>query len=455
MSEPVFINRPHIELLQRLARGSLKQNLPRAIRLWALLITLYGDDNHRLKLGNSFTFAEWRHAFFSSTHPQGETVPPLHDSACACAKTTADWIFDPQIGVPKSEWLRSLSSHDAIPAKLDELLEQRLFAVTRRSLQADLQILTKLGWLKRDGHDYVRVTNWPTSPVLGNATTSKDTAVPYPCDPYGLALLNLDLADIAQSFREPIGGERRFFFEVDYIIHKTNQERVEDWHETLKQLWVQTPTPPIRITYNSAREGAALKCIVYPVCVYYVRRAIYLCAFGQTPTRKGEWYNYRLDRIQQMYPLDWTDEDIPKLLLDRYPHNLPKPDYIQEQMEQSWGFDFYEPSKLMVLRFERTFHDRYVQGTFRHDTFKPVSYQQAEQLIRQHTPKQDHQQALLTVLQSRDRSDAYYCVRYRDDDTNVKMRLRAWRPNGEVLLPWELRQKIIEEVKQEAGLYLS
>jgi CRISPR-associated protein (TIGR03985 family) len=448
MSEQVFRERPHIELLQWLARGSLKQNLPRAVRLWALLITLYGDDNNRLPLDDSFTFAEWRKAFFSRTHPQGEAVPHLHDPDCTCAKTTADWIFDLQLGVPEPEWQRSLRQHDAIPTKLDELLEQRLFAVTRRSLQADLQILTQIGWLDRKGQHYQRVLDWPASPMTGTPKTSNTQL-----DTYDLALLNLDLADIAQSLREPVGGEKRFFFEVDYIIYKTNQERVEDWHETLKQWWAQTPIPPIRITYNSAREGTSVKCIIYPVCLYYVRRAIYLCAFGQTPTRKGEWYNYRLDRIQQMNELDWADEDIPHLLLKRYPHSLPNPDYIREQMEQAWGFDFYEPPKLMLLRFKQEFHDRYVQGTFRHDTFKRVSHQQAEQLIRQHTPQQERQQVLLNILQSRPRSDSYYCVRYRDDDTNVKMRLRAWRPNGEVLLPWELRQKMAQEVAEEFQNY--
>jgi hypothetical protein len=103
MSELIFSDRPHIELLQWLARGSLKQNLPRAARLWVLLITLYGDDTHRLKLDDFFTFAEWRKAFFSRTHPQGEAIPDLHDPDCACAKTTADWIFDPQLGVSQSE----------------------------------------------------------------------------------------------------------------------------------------------------------------------------------------------------------------------------------------------------------------------------------------------------------------------------------------------------------------
>jgi CRISPR-associated protein (TIGR03985 family) len=444
MSEQIFSDRPQVELLQWLARGSLKQNLPRAVRLWVLLIALYGDENNGLQLGDFFTFADWRKAFFSPTHPQGDAAPPLHNSDCVCTKTLADWIFDPQIGVSESQWRRSLQQHDAMPAELDKLLNQRLFAVTRRSLQADLQILTQIGWLKRDGHYYMRVTNFPTRQLINNRLT-----------PYELALPNLDLAATTQSLSQPIRGIQRFFLEVDYIVSQTNQDRVEDWQEKLKHYWQQIATPPIRITYNSAREGKAVKCIVYPVCLYYVRRAIYLCAFGQTPTRKDEWYNYRLDRIQQMHELQWTDEDIPHLLLKHYPHSLPNPDYIREQMEQAWGFDFYEPPKLLLLRFQQEFHDRYVQGTFRHDTFQRVSYQQAEQLIRQHTPQQEHQQALLNVLQSRPRSDAYYCVHYRDDDTNVRMRLRAWRPNGEVLLPWELRQKITQEVSQEAQLYLN
>lgn len=442
MSEQIFSEYPHIELLQWLARGSLKQNLPRAVRLWVLLIALYGDDTHRLKLDDSFTFADWRKAFFSPTHPKEEAASPLHDPNCACAKTIADWIFDPQIGIPESEWRQALSSHDAVPTKLDKLLEQRLFSATRRSLQADLQILTQIGWLKRDGHDYVRVTNLPARPLLDN-----------PLTPYQLSLPNIDLAATTQSLSQPIRGIQRFFFEVDYIVSQTNQDRVEDWQEKLKHWWQQTTVPPIRLTYNSARVGQAVKCIVYPVCLYYVRRAIYLCAFGQTPTRKGEWYNYRLDRIQQMHPLQWTSEDIPHLLCQYYPHSLPKPDYIREQMEQAWGFDFYEPAKLMLLRFKQEFHDRYVQGTFRHDTFKRVSHQQAEQLIRQHAQQPEHQQALLNVLQSRPRSDAYYCVRYRDGDTNVKMRLRAWRPNGEVLLPWELRSEIAREVALEFQNY--
>lgn len=44
MFEQIFIDTPQIELLQWLARGSLKQNLLRAIRLWVWLRSLYGSE---------------------------------------------------------------------------------------------------------------------------------------------------------------------------------------------------------------------------------------------------------------------------------------------------------------------------------------------------------------------------------------------------------------------------
>lgn len=443
----LFCDRPHVELLQWLARGSLKQNLLRAIRLWVWLCTFYGDEKDRLCLNEPFTFTDWRDAFFNPTHSKGEAIPDLHDPTCACAKTTAEWIFDAKSGVPASEWRQSLQQHDAIPdTALDKLLQRKLFAVTRRSLHADLQILAELGWLKRQRQKYHLVRDLPTRPVAVSLEP-----VNTRLNAYDLAFVNPDLEIIARNLSQPVGGFQRFFLEVDYIISQINQDRVEDWQDKLRQLWEQTPIPPVKLTYNSAREGCAVECIVYPVCIYYVQRAIYLCAFGQTPQRKEDWYNYRLDRIQDMKPLEWK-RGIPQLLLKRYQQNKLNPDYIQEQMAKAWGFDFYLPPKLMLLRFDREFHDRYIRDTFRHDTFEFVTYQQAEQLIRQHT-RQPQQQALLTVLQFRSPQDAYYRVYYREGDTNVGLRLRAWRPSGEVLLPWELRQSIAEEVETEFQLY--
>ena len=58
-------------------------------------------------------------------------------------------------------------------------------------------------------------------------------------------------------------------------------------------------------------------------------------------------------------------------------------------------------------------------------------------------------QALLEQLSHCSPQDAYY----RDNDSNVMLQVRAWRPKLEILLPWKLRQQMIREVKQELSMY--
>ncbi|RUS92957.1 hypothetical protein [Trichormus variabilis] len=161
MSEQNFSDVPQVELLQWLARGSLKQNLLRAVRLWVWLCSLYGEGQDQIFLEDGFTLADWKNAFFSSTHPKGEAIPQFHDPNCNCAKTTADWLFDAKTGLNPEDWKHCLLSHVHI-SNLDEILDKRLFGVTRRSLQADLQILEELGWLENREQKYHRVKSLPS-----------------------------------------------------------------------------------------------------------------------------------------------------------------------------------------------------------------------------------------------------------------------------------------------------
>ncbi len=167
MLSAIFSDRPNVELLQWLARGSLKQNLLRAIRLWVWLRFLYTEDGLTYqRLVEPFTYAGWRDAFFGPNHTLGEEIPEVHSTSCACARTAADWLFDAGSGVSELEWRRLLQEHDAIPdVELDQLLQQRLFGVTRRSLYADLQILVELGWINRKSAKYYRVSEFPNRPL--------------------------------------------------------------------------------------------------------------------------------------------------------------------------------------------------------------------------------------------------------------------------------------------------
>ncbi|MBD2471725.1 TIGR03985 family CRISPR-associated protein [Nostoc sp. FACHB-145] len=455
MSELVFQDLPQVELLQWLARGSLKQKLLRTIRLWVWLRSLYGDRQERLALDDSFTYAEWRDAFFSSTHTKGEEVPSLHDPDCPCVKTTQEWLFNEKTGVVAHQWQESLMAHTGITDSR-KVLKRRLFGITRRSLQGDLEVLADLGWLVYKNEKYYRVNEFPQRPL-----TPKDEAESNKLGVYELNFLHDDLVGFAQNHFHKINGVQRFFLKVDYVVPRTTLDAVDDWQYQLRELWAKTPVPPIKLTYTSAKVGHQLDCIVYPVCIYYVQRAVYLCAYGESPDKQSEWYNFRLDRIQKMIPLSWDNSGLPLNLCQHYQshtlHTLPSPDYIAVEMSKAWGFDFYLPSQLMLMRFDRDFGDRYVKGTERHETFEEISYQQAQNLIKQKI-KPPEQQALLKILANRSPQDAYYQVfiRYQDEkyrDNNVIMRLRAWRPQCEVLFPYELRQSIAADVAKEFQLY--
>lgn len=449
MSDQIFDDPPSIELLQWLARGPLQQNLPRAARLWVLLRSLYGELlPETSRLSQRFTYSHWHQRFFALSHPSDGKPEPEHDPTCRCALSLADWLlkFDPEDPDFERRWRQSLQQHNPIPEKtLAQLLQAPLFASTRRTFLDDFKILVEMGWLKQQGRasSYLKHGAWPSRP---KPNTVAD-----------LTFLTPDLALLANNLATPIGGAQRFFLHVDYIFDAKSDipDRVEELQSELKRLWASTPTPPVRLTYHSLKQGQTQQRVIVPICVYYVQRAPYLCAFGQVPgTDPIAWYNYRLDRVQQLTPLTWSDPAVPPCLRQRYQTPpLPHPDDIQEAMTAAWGFDFYEATSLLLLRFDREFHDRYIQGTFRHDTFEQVSYAQVKCLILTKTDVGNPRQALLAILAARSSEDAYYQVHYRQNDPNVGMRLRAWRPRVEVLLPWDLRQQVTQEVQQEWALY--
>jgi CRISPR-associated protein (TIGR03985 family) len=198
-----------------------------------------------------------------------------------------------------------------------------------------------------------------------------------------------------------------------------------------------------------------VEIITYPVCLHYMRRAKYLSAYGIDPHGNFGWHNYRLDRIaaKSLQILAWGDPLIPKLLKELWrTGNLPTPDEIQAELDEAWGFNFYYPKGLLIVRFPPQFARWYVDDTVRHPTFEPIAYQQLLQLIRQQV-KGSQQQQLLSIIQQRPTTDAYYKAWIRLGDINVLMRLRDWRPNGEVIAPLSVRQKLLEEALQEVSHY--
>ncbi len=486
---PQFENLPTVKFLHLLAQGNnLKQQLPKAVRLWVILRSLYGTDTDEVKLslGENFTYNQWRDEFFNAENSHTrDQIPPLHDPECNCAKSLKDWLFDSNLSIAQDEWQKSfLQIYKIKPDALEILLssgkcpdnkdkkkgykkgkgskpmppqsgepkmpEYRLFGVTGKNLQYDFESLIKLGWLEanttKSGHEYLKVQSFPEINISHDNRTETEKII-----------TSCDFTEIYDTYREPINGTQRFFMHVDYVVSKEAIDRIGDWQYQLKSIWEKTPVPPIFIEYDSASLGKKGKRLIYPVCLYYFQRAPYLCAFGQRPKNKTDigWYNYRLDRIQNITELDWNNAEIPVEVRQKCENQSISPKDIQGEMAEAWGFDFYQDSRVMLLRFDQEFSENYIEESFRHETFQPIKSQRDfTDLLGKYSHIPEAQELLEKIKSNFPNDDyAYYRANYRVGDNNVIMRLRAWGPNVEVLLPQELRDRLKEDSEKTWQIY--
>lgn len=479
---PLF---PDFRLLDNLVDGSLNQsqNLITAMRRWRLINWFYGDGEQNLQLTRELrhTFNEFCQAFFQlqppqeSNHPQGKFMEKLedilkpHNLQCPCYKTTKDWLTF--YGFSVIQWQEDLQKYIAITDKtFDHVLQDRLFAKTRRTLQNDIKFLTDKSCIQFKESVSKKQNIIERLEQLPDWLIRKVTdQIEYPAD-HNLNLNPTELADLAQAldliaFLDPklypiaeklsleVSGTRRVFLHVDYVVPEDIQAEADDLQARLQDNWRWGTNKPILFQYNSARLGRR-ECIAYPVCIYYIQRAKYLCAYGINPDEKITWYNYRLERIKSEELLEWSDTRVPQFLLEQYQQKrLPQPTDVEAAIKQVWGFDFYQPASLMLLRFDRNFHDSYIKDTFRHETFNLVkSSQEVRRLIEQLARNSAEEARLLDVWQ-RYPQDAYYTAKYRVNDNNVIMRLRAWGANVEILLPTELRDRMAQDIQAAYKLY--
>ncbi|NJM73510.1 MAG: TIGR03985 family CRISPR-associated protein [Scytonema sp. RU_4_4] len=507
MKREVFNYPPSVEVLKLLTPGSLKQNLAKAVRLWVILRSIYGDDADeiQLELKEEFTFFQWRDLFFldATKHHSRDKAPILHHAECRCATKLTEWLFASSLSIEKRKWSQSFQKYYSIqPDELESLLltgmmthsqtnsqpgddsvttsnsqkskkskkfskslsDGRLFAVTSRNLKEyDFQSLVNLGWLKKGNHQgevnqvkYLKLDKFP------EFFLTRIEEVQNPSEQF----TNEELSAFNHSFSQPINGIQRFFIHAEYIIHPRLYNRVESLQKHLKDIWAQDNIPLVKLRYQSAKlYHDTVDCIVYPVCIYYYQRAPYLFAYGQTPKQddknswsKIDWYDYRLDRILELdeLPKNVESADIPKHFINKcqgkYP---PTPDDIKEKMSAAWGFDIYQPQELLVLKFDQYFYGNNIKGTEREEMFRQISLQQVERLVKSYTPSASPEQKyLLSTLQSRSPNDIYCKVDYRVDDNNIVMRLRAWGPKVEVILPLHFRERMARDVEATYKLYL-
>jgi len=480
MNEGLFDYAPTVDLLQDLlGHGRLiRHNLQKAVRLWVILRSIYGDvaSEQTVDLDQSFSVKAWSQQFFTDTtkyHCDRDRALPIHnDPNCPCAKTINDYIFDPFYDIDPQQWKANFAKESGIKdeheleflllngsQKNKPLIEGRLFVITGKTLVNDFESLVENGWLQEvskgnKGKEYQKVSAFPNSHnVEANEAIAPSNFIPID-----------EIATLAETLGQKIKGIQRFFLDVEYIVPQRRSKHVENLQEKLKTCWEADDIPPIQITYTSARlYQRELELIVYPVCIRYHQRAPYLYAYGQAPHEKLEpsditpldWYDYRLDRIESISQLKWSDRQIPIALKQKHDKGtLPTTDDVNAELGRALGFDFFRPKESILLRFNPYFHDNYIDHTERTALFKTISYEEAERFLHNASANTTEQNNyLLKILRSRASHDVYCRVEYHVGDRTAIMRLRAWGQQVEVLSPWSLRQQMQADIAKLSEMY--
>lgn len=468
----IVIPKPTIPYLEKFVTGSsLKQtdSLHKAVRLWVTLNSLWGNT---LDLVFPITHRQWfnqaigQQELFTDGLSESTFQQPIDRIPLSY------WLFD--LGnIHQEAWITNYCQTFLMPREtVIGLLDQYPFFSSaktidgiKRHLVNDFKTLAELGCLEEEVITPKRILyhlpqELPTE-FTHEVSLLKSQELPSSLS----AMLQAEnLAEMIKTYNVPINGVNRFFMDLDYIVSSNHGDKVCNHQQLLyEKIWTQTPVPPIQIEYNSMSQGRVLELVTFPVAIYYSKRAPYLCAYGQTPHQtlnQLNWNNFRLDRTLNIRPLPWPadldelEDELPFELCKAYfNHTLPKPIYIEEELEKAWGFDIGLPSGLMLLRFNRSFHDAYIHTSERHPTFTRLcTSDEIETFIQDLPLNQTDKQGLKTRVLAHI-TDAFYQAHYRDMDNNIVMRLRSWGPNVEVLFPPQLRQRMQADLHQSKAMY--
>jgi CRISPR-associated protein (TIGR03985 family) len=473
---------PTPRVLHWLSGGQLANRLLRSVRCWVWLSLIYGDRTTPTTLPEPFRYGDLRRIALAPSHPHDDTATvadmnrQCQGSHCLCQVPASELLFRRQPDLLPDDWIAEVSHLSGLSTtELEHQLGRCPFATVHRTLRDDLAWLAQRGWLTSAGRGKwakVAPRRWPQCPISledssqeGALNTRDKRELLHLLEPIAFLHPHLDvvvdnlwkqLTSQAVS-RSRAESPRRIFVHLDYILSDDLQEQVDQHQEDIEQLWHSPDGGVIQFDYWLARSQQSRRVTTYPVCFHYARRAKYLSAYGQCPDGSVGWHNYRMDRIQSppVKVLAWGDRGVPKELKAlRQAGQLPTPQEVEDKLEEAWGFNFYLPRGLLIMRFDREFARWYVQDTKRHDTFAPVAYGDLAGLVKRHINSQKERQILLKLIAQRPATDAYYRGWIRLGDINVTMRLRDWRPNGEVIAPLVVRNQMKAEVQQEMEWYV-
>ena len=485
MSEQYFdYEEPSVKILEQLASTSLVHKsgssfgIEIAVRSFVILHHFYGKINNRFGKFDQpeFNYKEWRDWFFQGfieSHQPQDTLPhhKADDLECPCRKTIKQWLFDEDEDGKKWKYFKeeldeyyqrkNLKSFDDFQDQIDNLYP---FHYSNRTIKYTFnKNLKEKGWLLEGAEkSYKKLSLSEIYPLKEKEETSEivnDSSLDIFTDDSYTTLID--------DFKHTLNDVQRLLFYSDYRVPNIDANyRINYCRDKLKTLWSKLPVPVIKIKYqSSSSRGKIDNYIIFPVCIFYYQRSFYLTAFGQFPKQlrqENNWYNYRLDRIQinSIQELDENPQEVPQDIINKSQEDQNKLELdqnelimeIRHKMEEAYGFDFYLEEAEMILRFPQNFNKYYMKNTNRHETFKEIDVRQALRKLKDADLTQQ-QIELLTAQIRNNPDDGYYTLKYRQGDNTVIMRLRAWCPNVEVLLPWDLRQRMKKDMQETWKLY--
>ena len=452
------------------------RNINKAVRLWYTL-TQFGSEFKQ----DEFTSRQWRKYIDPSGYDDKSEKLSLDPGSIATKEIKEILSYQQnewdEWKLSFIEFYSGVNGQGKSKVELSKYLvlleKEKPFKVTGAAIFGDITELEEKGYLrlvsdptiKGESRSKFRLTDKPFS-LLSNLYISnpEQPEKTVKLKPENSASLTDDFSSYGYLFFKPFGidpsdpddlGFQRFYIHSDYRISDKDLKRTIQHQTLLAGIWDKPIISLVKLKYQSASEGKPYEAIISPVRIDYHQRAFYLCGFGiRDSETELSWHNYRIDRIEEIEELENSRDDLPQdLQVQGERANQQKLiEEIEDRLVDAYGFDFYRDKQTMLLRFDRDFHDRYIANTWRHNSFKQITPSKEEiyPLIEGSNPANSK---LLKKRIAAHPNDAYYRMNYRDGDNSVIMRLRAWCPNVEVLFPYDLRDRMREDIQNTWNLY--
>lgn len=376
---------------------------------------------------------------------------------------------------------------------LKKILKPILQADKEKTFRNDFKDLVKYGFLIKYEDKKYKFSKLSIDQIKNKLNIIKKSSDLF--EDLETNILDLTLRTTLDTFK----NNERFFIKFQHILNQEDTAKVGNIIDELRQIW-EKENQLIFIKYQSSSQKKQVDLIIYPITLFYNQRAIYLAGYGPTPydEKQCNYYNYRLDRFcphldnKYIYPIIWDedqfyqwkdqidhDDKLPCILLKLFDDKINieqwKQDHIYQQLSQALGVDTEKTIKTMLLRFPHDFHQGYIKGSQRHETFKQIEYEnnndnfltelkciltKEKKSRNSQTEITENDEKLIRKTLEKYPQDAYYTMNYRHGEeggynveSDVVMRLRAWCPNVEVLLPNDLRKRMREDMQKTWELY--